>query len=206
MSGLSKYRALGSILLCVILLWPGISYALALNPRAAESAMMKLDIEASIVQIESVFKKIISSALAREEYPALIDVNTASVSSKRDRERFLDMAAKLSKDLEENTNWIDDIEEILWMVPTEQGIILCTPQDMKNLGETSASVVIKYSPEYEFENDKFHALILSQLRKNRIVSLDKGRITVWLMPTISETQKMIEDTVKIIRESQERRP
>lgn len=168
--------------------------------------MMKLDIEASIVQIESVFKKIISSALAREEYPTLVDVNTASISSKRDRERFLDMAAKLSKDLEENTNWINDIEEILWMVPTEQGIILCTPQEMKSLGETSASVVIKYSPEYEFENNKFHALILSQLRKNRIVSLDKGRITVWLMPTISETQKMIEDTVQIIRESQERRP
>jgi len=164
--------------------------AYTLNPYALEAALWKQNMMAKITYTESFFKLLITAAAINKEYPTLEDINRLPIKTQRDKKTFAEAAQKLTIF---DTSILDDITEILWIVPTTNGLIFCTPEDMKDFGATTAAIIKMNLPG--FKDDKFYGLALAGIKQNKIVE----DMEVWLMPDISQTQLLIEETAEIIR-------
>lgn len=177
-----------ALLFCALLVVKGEAYTL--NPQALEAALWKQNMMAKISYTEDVFKLLITAAATSQDYPSLGDLNRLPIKTSRDKKAFAEVAQKLAPF---DASILDDITEILWIVPTKNGLLFCTPEDMADFEPTTAAIVkIKLSG---FKDNKFYGLALSGIRQNRIV--EEG--AVWIMPDISQTQVLIEQTVEIIR-------
>ena len=166
--------------------------AYTLNPHALEAALWKQNMIAKIAYTENFFKLLITAAAISEEYPTLEDINKLPIKTQRDKRIFAETAQKLTI-FDENI--LNDITEILWIVPTKNGLFFCSPEDMKDFEPTMAAIVKMNLPR--FKDNKFYGLALAGIKQNRIVEDNEA----WLMPDISQTQLLIEETARIIREA-----
>jgi len=57
----------------------------------------------------------------------------------------------------------------------------------------------RQSKAFGYRDNKFFGLALSGLKQSRIITTEDGPVA-WLMPDISQTQVLIEQTAKMIRE------
>lgn len=147
---------------------------------------------AKIAYTENFFKLLITAAATNEEYPTIEDINRLPIKTQRDKKTFAETVQKL---VPFDTAILDDITEILWIVPTQNGLIFCSPEDMRNFDPTTAAIIKMNLPD--FKDNKFYGLALAGIKQNRII--ENGE--VWLMPDISQTQLLIEETARIIREA-----
>jgi len=97
-----------------------------------------------------------------------------------------------------DANILSDVKEILWAVPTTDGITFLSPEEMKNSNATSTAAIVKVRLS-GYRDNKFFGLALSGLKQSRIITMEDGPVA-WLMPDISQTQVLIEQTAKMIRE------
>ena len=164
--------------------------AYTLNPYALEAALWKQNMMAKIAYTENLFKLLITTAATNEEYPTLEDINRLPIRTQRDKRTFAETAQRLAIFDESILN---DITEILWIVPTQNGLIFCSPEDMRNFNPTTAAIIKMNLPG--FKDNKFYGLALAGIKQNRIIENRE----VWLMPDISQTQLLIEQTAEIIR-------
>jgi len=153
---------------------------------------------AKLCTLESTFKLLITAAVSRED--SIKDLNTAGISSERDRKAFAETAKKI---FAFDENILNDVKEILWVVPTTAGLMFCTPEEMRsnNTASTAAIVKVRLSG---YRDNKFFGLALSGLKQSRIITMEDGPVA-WLMPDISQTQVLIEQTAKMIREMKEQK-
>lgn len=164
--------------------------AYTLNPYALEAALWKQNIMAKISYMESSFKLLITAAATNQDYPSLGDLNRLPIKTSRDKKAFAEVAQKLAPF---DASILDDVTEILWVVPTKKGLLFCSPEEMADFKPTAAAIIkVNLSG---LKDNKFYGLALSGIRQNRIV--EEG--AVWIMPDISQTQALIEQTVEIIR-------
>lgn len=177
-----------ALLFCAFLTIKGEAYTL--NPQALEAALWKQNMMAKISYTESVFKLLITAAATSQDYPSIGDLNRLPINTARDKKAFAEAVQKL---VPFDTAILNDVAEILWIVPTKNGLLFCSPEDMADFEPTTAAIVKIKLPG--FKDNKFYGLALSGIRQNRIV--EEG--AVWIMPDISQTQVLIEQTVEIIR-------
>ena len=94
----------------VFLMTAGKATALSLNPVALDAAIWKQNTITKISNAEMMFKILLGGAIAREEYPMLENLNTASLSSERDKKKFAEMAKIVFPAFDENI--LTDVVEI----------------------------------------------------------------------------------------------
>lgn len=184
----------------VFLMTAGKATALSLNPVALDAAIWKQNTITKISNAEMMFKILLGGAIAREEYPMLENLNTASLSSERDKKKFAEMAKIVFPAFDENI--LTDVVEITWATPTNNGILLFSPEDMKAFEALSPAAVIKLKID-GYRDNKYYSLALSSMKKNRIFSIEDGAPVVWLMPDVTQTQFLIEQTARIIMKMKE---
>lgn len=148
---------------------------------------------AKMLHTESIFKLLITAAATNQDAPSIEDLNRLPIETPRDKRAFAETAREL---IPFDEQILDDITEILWVVPTQNGLLFCSPEDMADFGPTTAAIVKIKLPG--FKDNKFYGLSLSGIRQNRIIVEEDGPVA-WLMPDISQTQMLIEQTAEIIR-------
>lgn len=158
-----------------------------------DAALWKQNTLSKLEHAEDMFKMLITAAAASEESPNLKDINSMPVETSRDKRKFAEAGKKLVPFFDENV--LNDVAEILWVVPTKAGLMFYPPEKMQT--ESRAAIVkIEISG---YKNNKFYDLALSGIKQSRIVTKEDGRLMAWIMPDISETQFLIQQTAKIIR-------
>lgn len=172
--------------------------ALTLNPSALDAALWKQNAVSKIATIEAVFKAVLSGAMARDEYPTLKDFNTASIEGDRNKRKFAEMAKSVFLFDE---SLLNDVTEIIWVIASDRGMLFSSPEDMASLGALSDAAIVKVKLE-GYKDNKFYSLALSSMKEGRIISMENNVPVVWLMPKVSQTQALIEQTAKIINAMQ----
>jgi len=163
------------------------------EPQALEAAVWKQNTTAKLCTVESLFKLLITAAVSRED--SIKDLNMAGISSEQDRKAFAETAKKI---FAFDENILNDVKEILWVVPTTAGLTFCTPEEMRSSDVASTAAIVKVRLS-GYRDNKFFGLALSGLKQSRIITTEDGPVA-WLMPDISQTQVLIEQTAKMIRE------
>jgi len=181
------------LLCCSLFLVAGPCQALTLNPQALEAALWKQNTAAKLCTLESTFRLLITAAVSRED--SIKDLNTAGISSERDRKAFAETAKKI---FAFDESILNDVKEILWVVPTTAGLTFYTPEEMRSNNTVSTAAIVKVKLS-GYRDNKFFGLALSGLKQSRIITMEDGPVA-WLMPDISQTQVLIEQTAKMIRE------
>ena len=116
------------------------------------------------------------------------------------KKRFAEMAKIILPAFDENI--LTDVVEITWATPTNNGILLFSPEEMKTFEALSPAAVIKLKID-GYRDNKYYSLALSSMKKNRIFSIEDGAPVVWLMPDVTQTQFLIEQTARIIMKMKE---
>lgn len=191
-NGKNKYRLLAVFCIALFMTAAPCS-ALTLNPFALEAAMWKQNTIASLSYTETMFRLLLTAASVRKEYPTVEDVNKARIGTERDKKTFAEMAGNL---VSFDENVLDNVVEINWIVPTERGLTFYLPEDMDSQKSFTAIIKVKI-PGYK--RNKFYDLALSGIKQSRIITVENGTPTAWLMPDIVETQALIWQTAEIIR-------
>ncbi len=101
------------------------------------------------------------------------------------------------KVLKFDVNILNDVREILWIVPTMTGLTFRTPEEMKYSDIASTAAIVKVNLS-GYRDNKFFSLALSGLKQSRIITTEDVPVA-WLMPDISQTQALIEQTAKMIQ-------
>jgi len=159
-----------------------------------DAALWKQNTLSKLEHAEDMFKMLITAAATSEESPNLKDINSMPVETSRDKRKFAEAGKKLVPFFDENV--LNDVAEILWVVPTEAGLMFYPPEKMQDAESRAAIVKIEISG---YKNNKFYDLALSGIKQSRIVTKEDRRLMAWIMPDISETQFLIQQTAKIIR-------
>lgn len=148
---------------------------------------------AKIQHAENLFKLLITAAATNQGHPSIEDLNLLSIDTTRGKRIFAETAQEL---VTFDEQILDDITEILWIVPTRNGLLFCSPEDMADFEPSTAAIVKIKLPG--FKDDKFYGLALAGIRQSRIIVEEDGPVA-WLMPDIFQTQFLIEQTAEIIR-------
>jgi len=191
-SGKTRRRIL-FLLCCSLFLVAGPCHALTLNPQALEAALWKQNTAAKLCTIESLFRLLITAAASGED-PSLANLNGAGIGSERERKDFAKMTEKV---LKFDVNVLNDVREILWIVPTTAGLTFRTPEEMKYSDIASTAAIVKVNLS-GYRDNKFFGIALSGLKQSRIITTEDVPVA-WLMPDISQTQALIEQTAKMIQ-------